>query len=336
MSSYQQSPSSASSIFSAGSGRVVAFAIAVNGLNAAFKGVAWWTTGSKSMFSEMMHSIADCFNQAILAFGLYTAAQKPDDVHPYGYLPMRNVSSLISGVGIFFLGSGFTFYHGLQGLLQPHEVQTYFMPLSVMAGSLLSEGSTLLMALRQTKLDAKRRGFESLRLYLVSGMADASTSVVLLEDAAAVAGVLVASTAMGLSVWTGNHWFDALGAIGVSAILASVAGFIIHTNTAFLIGKSAPIETQDAIMRILDNTKIIRGTYDVKATLISGDSVRFKAEVDLDGRELTRRYLETLPLEDFMKGFQDSNLVASFVTGPGHRDLTRRSNVLFHGLGMTW
>lgn len=54
-------------------------------------------------------------------------------------------------------------------------------------------------------------------------------------------------------------------------------------------------------MRVIERHKIIRGTYDVKATLIGGDHVRFKAEVDIDGTELTLRYLETLPLDKLLK-----------------------------------
>lgn len=58
------------------------------------------------------------------------------------------------------------------------------------------------------------------------------------------------------------------------------------------------MEKQEEIIRFIDNVKIIRGTYDTKAMLMGGgDSVRLKAEVDIDGRELSRRYLETMDLE---------------------------------------
>ena len=69
--------------------------------------------------------------------------------------------------------------------------------------------------------------------------------------------------------------------------------------------RSISLEKQEKIMRFIDNARIVRGTYDTKATLMgSGNSFRLKAEVDVDGRELTRRYLEAVPL--------DSLLVVSF------------------------
>uniref|UniRef100_A0A5K3F5J4 Proton-coupled zinc antiporter SLC30A9, mitochondrial n=3 Tax=Mesocestoides corti TaxID=53468 RepID=A0A5K3F5J4_MESCO len=283
-----------------GPGRVVMFAIGVNSLNMAAKAVAWWFTGSKSMFSEMMHSVADTLNQILLAYGLRFSLQRPDVDHPYGYQRMQSISSLISGVGIFFLGSGFTFYHAVQGLIVPHGLDetSVYGAIAVTIGSLLSEGSTLLMAYREVKAKAAESKFDSIRAYLESGTANPSTSVVLLEDTAAVLGVLVATGALSASIWTGATWPDTVGGIAISGILAAVAAFIIRTNTDILLGKSISLERQEKIMRFIDNVKIIRGTYDTKAMLMGGgDSVRLKVEVDVDGRELTRRYLETMQLD---------------------------------------
>ncbi|CAH8675562.1 unnamed protein product [Schistosoma haematobium] len=288
------------SLFTSGPGRVVLFAIAINGLNVAAKAFGWWYTGSKSMFSELMHSLADTMNQVLVAYGLYSSLQKPDETHPYGYIPMRNVSSLISGVAIFFLGAGLTFYHSVQGILAPHEFESVNLALMVMLGSLLSEGSTLALAYREAKRSSKRQNFYSVRHWLFSGV-DPSTSMVLLEDLAAVIGVVVAGSAMAVTAFTGHVLPDAIGGICVSAILATVAGLIIHTNTEMLIGRAIPVENQEAIMRVMDNIKIIRGTYDIKTTMIGGEEIRFKAEVDIDGRELTKRYLETLSLDDLLQ-----------------------------------
>ncbi|KAL7059270.1 hypothetical protein AAHC03_013559 [Spirometra sp. Aus1] len=286
-----------------GPGKVVMFAVAVNSLNVAAKAVVWWYTGSKSMFSEMMHSVADTLNQILLAYGLYYSMNLPDADHPYGYSRMRSISSLISGVGIFFLGSGFTFYHAVQGFIVPHTFDSsLYGAFAVMAGSLLTEGSTMVMAYREASAKSRERKFPSLRSYLLSGAADPSTSVVLLEDTAAVLGVLVASTALGASALMGVTWPDAVGGVAISIILAGVAGFIIHTNTEVLLGKSISLERHEQITRLIDNAKIIRGTYDTKAMMMGGgDAVRFKAEVDIDGRELTRRYLETIPPDKLLK-----------------------------------
>ncbi|KAL5969136.1 Zinc transporter 9 [Taenia solium] len=262
----------------AGPGKVVMMAIIVNGLNVVAKGLAWWYTGSKSMFSEMMHSVADTLNQVsanilqkanlifyfahnnefsfeyispysalcslqvVLAYGLRSSLQQPDVDHPYGYSRMRCISSLISGVGIFFLGSGFTFYHALQGIVMPLglEYTSMYGAIGVAVGSLVTEGSTLLVAYKEVRRKTKENGFESIQAYLLSGTADPSTAVVLLEDSAAVLGVLVAGAALSASVFTGAAWPDTLGGIAISGILAVVAGFIIRTNADILLGNPFP------------------------------------------------------------------------------------------------
>ena len=44
----------------------------------------------------------------------------------YGFSRARYVYSLISGVGIFFLGAGVTMYHGVMGLIHPPVLE--FLP----------------------------------------------------------------------------------------------------------------------------------------------------------------------------------------------------------------
>lgn len=110
------SSSSQAAIASSGlfghSGRVVLSAVFINGMNFVVKLIAWIYTGSHSMFAECIHSLADTMNQLILAFGIYKSVQRPNQDHPYGYTNMKYVSSLISGVGIFCVGTGLSVYHG--------------------------------------------------------------------------------------------------------------------------------------------------------------------------------------------------------------------------------
>lgn len=91
------------------SGKVVLTAIAINATNLVFKCFAWAYTGSHSMFAECIHSLADTINQIILAYGIHKSTQTANPDHPYGYSNMRYVSSLISGVGIFCVGTGLSF-----------------------------------------------------------------------------------------------------------------------------------------------------------------------------------------------------------------------------------
>lgn len=156
------------------------------------------------MFSEAVHSAADTCNQLILAYGLHQSSKKADRSHPYGYSNMQYVSSLISGVGIFCIGSGLSVYHGVTGIMAPsYEMQPMTAGFMVLAASFVSEAVTLGMALKSIRSNAEAQGMSGLDFVL--GGYDPCVNVVLLEDAAAVMGVMIAAGAMCMSVHTGSH-----------------------------------------------------------------------------------------------------------------------------------
>ena len=281
------------------SGKVVLTAIGINATNFLFKTCAWIFTGSHSMFAECIHSLADTINQLILAYGIHKSTQIPDPDHPYGYSNMRYVSSLISGVGIFCVGTGLSFYHGITGLTNPQPIGDFYWAFFVLGGSLVSEGATLLVAINSVKQGAKAIGM-SFREYVVRGQ-DPCVNVVLTEDAAAVVSVGLAATCMGLSTITGSPIPDAIGSLLVGCILGGVASFIIYTNVAALMGRSIQEELLEKINAELENDIMIRAIHDVKGIDMGNNLVRYKAELDFDGRELSRVYLDKQDLNALLE-----------------------------------
>nr|KAG5699666.1 hypothetical protein BaRGS_005114 [Batillaria attramentaria] len=290
-----------------------------NGLNSIMKFIAWLYTGSHSMFSEFIHSVADTMNQVILGVGLYHSIKKPDPDHPYGYSNLRNISSLISGVGIFFLGTGLSLYHGVQGFLHPEPLTSLTWGIVTLVGAFLSEGATLLIAINQVRKGSKAMGI-TFTEFVRQGV-DPNVSVVMLEDMAAVVGVVVAGTCMALSQYMGSTIPDSLGSFIIGGILGTVASFIIITNTDALVGKSIPVNVQRGISIELERDRMIRSLHDVKATHMGGE-IRFKAEVDFDGREITRAYLYKQDLDlllEEMKELQTVDDVEMFMLKHGER-----------------
>ncbi|KAH8298490.1 hypothetical protein KR044_006394, partial [Drosophila immigrans] len=300
------------------SGQVVATAIAINAANLLFKAGGWIYSGSHSMFAEVIHSLADLVNQLILAFGIYKSSQKPDTDHPYGYMNMRYVSSLISGVGIFCVGSGLSIYHGIEGIIHPEQIGDLFWVYCILAGSLVSEGATLVVAINELKRSARVSNM-SFKDYVISG-ADPCVNVVLCEDAAAVAGVIIAGTCMGLSSITGSPIYDAAGSLVIGGLLGAVASFIIYTNANALVGVSIAMERLEKINTALEADVMIRAIYDVKGIDIGNGRVRYKAELDFDGRELMRSYLDKQDLSKLLttvRGFTNVDELESFLLDQG-------------------
>ncbi|XP_029971156.1 proton-coupled zinc antiporter SLC30A9, mitochondrial [Salarias fasciatus] len=288
--------------FLQGPGKVVMVAICINGLNFFFKLLAWVYTGSASMFSEAIHSLADTCNQALLALGISQSVRNPDAGHPYGFSNMRYIASLISGVGIFMMGAGLSWYHGIMGLLHPEPIESLLWAYCILAGSLVSEGATLLVAVNEIRRSAHQHGLSFYEYVMQSR--DPSTNVVLLEDAAAVLGVVLAAGCMGLTSLTGNPLYDSLGSLGVGTLLGTVSAFLIYTNTEALLGRSIQAERVQKLTEFLENDPAVRAIHDVKATDMGLSKVRFKAEVDFDGRVVTRSYLEKQDIDQILNDIQ--------------------------------
>lgn len=299
-------------------GKVVLTAVVINASNFLFKLFAWLYTGSHSMFSECIHSLADTINQLILCYGIHKSVQRADMDHPYGYSNMRYVSSLISGVGIFCVGTGLSIYHGVTGLMHPTPMEPFFWAFFILGGSLVSEGATLLVAVNSIKKGARELNM-SFSEYVLRGQ-DPSVNVVLLEDLAAVLGVTIAGTCMGLTVHYGSHIPDAVGSLLVGGLLGTVASFIIYSNTAALVGRSIPQERIDKINTELESDVMVRAIHDVKGIDMGNSLVRYKAELDFDGGELARSYLDkqdlNLLLEEMQK-FTTIEEVEAFVLKHG-------------------
>ncbi|CAF1161083.1 unnamed protein product [Adineta ricciae] len=312
------------SILATGGGKVVVAAVLVNATNAVVKTVGWLFTGSASLFSEAIHSIADTCNQLILTFGLWQSIKKPNPEHPYGYSNMTYISSLISGVGIFCFGTGLAWYHGVMVLLHPQEMESVFWGLALLSGSLISEGATLYMAMNEIRASAKESGMRFWE-YVSQGYKP-NVNVILLEDLAAVIGVCVAGTAMGLSAYLQSPIPDAIGSLVIGAILGGVASFIIYSNSAALVGRSIHPNQLEAINSDLEKDRMVRALYDIKATDMGSQSVMFKAEVDIDGRQITRSYLERIDIQVLFEELQKINsieLAESFLLKHGENIVDR-------------
>ena len=271
--------------------RAVSFAVVGNVVVACGKIVAFVQTGSSSMLAEALHSLADTANQALLAVGIARSGRAADRHHPYGHHKERFVWSLISACGIFCVGAGVSVSEGVRGFLHPPAggVHNIGVALNVLIFSFLVEGATLLFALRAVKLSAENEGMSLMR-YVRSG-SDPTGVAVLLEDGAAVLGVVVAWAAVQLTRLTGNPAFDAAGCLLVGFILGACAVFLISKSTGFLIGQALPAGDTRKLLASLRADPVVERIVDSKSEVLGPGVVRFKAEIDFSGREVVRQYL---------------------------------------------
>jgi len=282
-----------------GSAKVVLYAIASNFTVSIMKFGAYFWTGSAAMLSESIHSMADLANQVLLGFGIWQSIKQPSLDHPYGWERSRYVYALISGCGIFFLGCGFSVYHGIAQIIEPAPLEHLHTAYAVLAASFVVEGATMATALKQVQRSANEAGV-SIRDYVSRGR-DPNAVAVLLEDSAAMAGILIAATSLGLTSLTGNLLFDAVGSISIGALLGFVAIFLIQRNADSLVGRTIDPDRLRRIINVLENDIMVRSIHDVKATDMGIDTIRFKAEINFDGREIARVHLNRLDMDVLLR-----------------------------------
>ncbi len=278
-----------------GSTKAVYAAIIANSAVGLAKIVGFVFSGSGAMLSEGIHSIADVSNQLLLAIGISRSQRDASDDHPYGYGRDTFVFAMISAVGIFWFGCGVTLYHGITTLLHPHEVEALPLSLGILVLSGAIESVTLRMAWRAVRDGAKKADM-SLGQFMLKG-SDPMGVAVLLEDGAAVLGVLLAIIALGLSYVTGDPIYDAIGTLSIGVLLGALAIFLVVKNRTALLGQSISPTRTSQVLEVLQQDPVVEAVYDVKTTVLGSDRSRFKAEVEFDGAEVARRFLASQDLD---------------------------------------
>ncbi|CAH0479267.1 unnamed protein product [Peronospora belbahrii] len=253
------------------------------------KVLAWLKTGSNAMLSEAIHSLVDTGNQAILILGLKQASGVPDKKHQYGYGRAAYFWSLISALGIFWLGSGVTVVHGIQSILEPPKDLTLSWEIwCVLAASFSIDGWVLKRSVQEL-LATKP---ENISFYQhVKRTKDPFMMAVLLEDLSACVGVVMAGCGIGASHITGNPLWDSLASVSIGVLLGGVAVSLIRLNQKYLLGQSVEPEIEKGIRELLLARPSIDNVYAVQSQWVGPSTFSYKAEVDFDGTYLAAKLL---------------------------------------------
>jgi cation diffusion facilitator family transporter len=230
-----------------GSTKVVLAALACNLGIAAAKLAAFAVTGSSAMLSEAIHSLIDTSNQGLLLHGLRRAARPADSRHPFGYSKELYFWSFVVAILLFSMGAGVSIYEGVEKLMHPHPITNPEVNYAVLGAAILLECGSTWVALRE--FNAERGATPVLAALRTSK--DPALFTVLLEDAAALAGLLTAFIGIAAAHLLGFEPGDGIASIAIGLILASVAAFIAIEVKSLLIGEAASETLQGEISRLL-------------------------------------------------------------------------------------
>ncbi|MCU0369775.1 MAG: cation diffusion facilitator family transporter [Bacteroidales bacterium] len=246
----------------------ILFALLANFGIAVTKTIAAVITGSGAMLAEAIHSYADCGNQGLLFLGLKASKKRPNPEHPLGFGKEIYFWSFIVALVLFSMGGLFSVYEGIHKLSGHEGLRSPMVAIIVLSVSMVLEAASLYGCMVQ--VNKIRHGMPLMKWVRTSRQSE--LVVVLGEDIAALLGLLFALIAVVLAVVTGNPVYDAVGSIGIGALLVVISAFLAVRIKSLLIGQSADDETIAAIRSFLDTRPEIDRVLNL-ITLQLGSSV---------------------------------------------------------------
>ncbi|MFC4910468.1 cation diffusion facilitator family transporter [Actinomadura gamaensis] len=258
-----------------GGGKAIIAALGANLGIAVSKFVAFAFTGSSSMLAEGIHSVADSGNQVLLLVGRKRSERERTDRHPFGYGRERFFYAFIVAVVLFTVGAAFSLYEGVHKIQHPEKVESPVWAFAVLIIAICLEGFSFRTAIAEAN---HTRGARSWVDYVRRAKAP-ELPVVLLEDAAALIGLVLALAGVGLAVLTGDGVWDGVGTIAIGLLLAAVATVLSIETKSLLIGEGADPETRTKIIETLESVPEVDRVIHIRTEYVGPEELLIAAKI---------------------------------------------------------
>ena len=264
------------------SNRTLVIALLANLGIAASKFAAAFVTGSSAMLTEGVHSVVDSTNQLLLMWGRRQAKKPPDKNHPFGYGRELYFWSFVVAVLVFSLGAGVSIYEGIIHISEPEPAVSPVVAYGVLLLAFLLEGWSTLEAFKEFREAKGRLGwFEAIRR-----SKDPPAFIVLLENGAAMAGIVAAALGLFLAKLTGDPFYDGAASIVIGAILGITAFVLAYESKGLLIGEAADPDLVRDLRKLAGGKSGVVGVGHVLTVHSSPDQVLAMINVDFDDKIL--------------------------------------------------
>jgi cation diffusion facilitator family transporter len=257
-----------------GTKAVIAALLANSGI-AVTKFAAAAISGSASMLAEGVHSVADAGNQVLLLVGGRRAKKEATETHPFGYGRERYIFAFVVAIILFSVGGMFSLYEGINKLESHEQLNLPWIPLVVLTVAILLESFSLRTALIEAN---KARGGDSL-ISFIRHAKQPELPVILLEDIAALTGLVFAFAGVGLSLLTGDVIWDAIGTIAIGVLLVAVAVILGIETKSLLVGEGASRADVERIRAAFQSHPNVEAIIHMKTLYLGPDELMVAAKV---------------------------------------------------------
>ena len=239
------------------------------------KFVAFLFSGSSSMLAESVHSLADTSNQALLLLGGRRSRKKATAEHPFGFGRERYVYAFVVSIILFSVGGVFALYEGVDKLQHPHELENAWLPILVLVIAIGLESFSLRTAIVESNHVRGKQGWVA----FIRHSKAPELPVVLLEDFAALVGLVFALFGVGLTIITGDAMWDAIGTLAIGVLLVLVAIVLGIETKSLLVGEGATAADSDAIRDAINAHPKVEALIHMKTLYLGPDEMLVGAKV---------------------------------------------------------
>jgi cation diffusion facilitator family transporter len=259
-----------------GTKAVIAALIANTGI-AISKFVAFAITGSTSMLSEAIHSVADSLNQVLLLIGGKRSRRVPDEQYQFGYGRLRYVYGFLVAIVLFMIGGIYSLDEGWHKWSHPEPVTDYWVAIGVLAIAIGLEMFSFRTAIIETN---KVRGNRSFAKF-VQDARQPELPVILLEDFGALIGLVFALAGVSAAVITGDGRWDGLGAMAIGSLLIVISMILVREMSGMLVGESALPEEYDAVHTALASAPLVERVIHLRTLHVGPDALLVAAKIGI-------------------------------------------------------
>ncbi len=220
------------------------------------KFVAAYVTGSSAMLSEGIHSLVDTGNGGLLLYGTAQSQLPPDAKHPFGRSKELYFWSLIVAMLVFSVGGGMSFYEGIKHILHPQSMEDAKWNYIVLGFSIIFESIAAYLSIKAF-LESHTDGF----FHALRTSKDPSAFAQVLENTAALVGLLFAGLGVFFGHFLNNPYLDGAASVAIGLLLMGVAVFLVYRTKGLLVGQGVDDETLasfEAIARAQPHVEDIR------------------------------------------------------------------------------
>jgi len=268
------------SCMSSGSRKAVALALIANGGIALSKFAVFALTRSSSLLTEAIHSSADCANQVLLFIGMEQGKVGPTRKHPLGRGQAAFVASFLVALLLFTVGGLYSVIEGIAKILHPEAPHHLGWAIALLLFATGLEGYSMLGALKASAQERRGRGL----LHYVRTSSSTELVVILAEDFAALVGLVLALTAVLLTLFTGNPLWDGIGSVAIGLLLITVAVFVATEVTSLLLNEAPPLVLRAAIREAVEEDPAVDHVMNLIAVIIGSDKLMVALQVQFNAQ----------------------------------------------------